>query len=232
MKTLQEIIDESENIVFFGGAGVSTASGIPDFRSSTGLYHKYPYRAEVMLSHTYFMHHTEEFFQFYFQEMIHKEAKPNACHKKLVELENCGKLKRIVTQNIDGLHQMAGSKHVLELHGTVLKNTCMKCHKKYSLEEIEKCHICSCGGVIKPDVVLYEEPLPDGVYEKAIDAITKCDTLIVGGTSLAVYPASHLVDFFHGKNLVVVNKDTTSLDERATLVIHDDIAKVFAKITV
>ena len=140
MKDLQTMIDESNNIVFFGGAGVSTASGIPDFRSSTGLYHKYPYRAETMLSHTYFMHHTEDFFQFYFREMIHKEAKPNACHKKLMELEKVGKLQAIITQNIDGLHQMAGSKNVLELHGSVQKNTCMKCHKKYTLEEIEKSH--------------------------------------------------------------------------------------------
>lgn len=230
MKTLQEMIDESNNIVFFGGAGVSTASGIPDFRSDTGLYHKYPYRAEIMLSHTYFMHHTEEFFQFYFKEMIHKNAKPNACHRKLRELEQSGKLKMIVTQNIDGLHQMAGSKHVLELHGTVHKNTCMKCHKQYSLEEIGKNHICSCGGIIKPDVVLYEEPLPSGVFEKAIEVISNCDTFIVGGTSLAVYPANSLVQFFHGKNLVVINKDKTSLDQKATLVIHDDIAKVFSKI--
>ena len=136
----------------------------------------------------------------------------------------------IVTQNIDGLHQMAGSQHVLELHGTVHKNTCMKCHKKYSLEELYESHICSCGGVIKPDVVLYEEPLPNGVFESAIEAISKCDTFIVGGTSLAVYPANSLVQFFHGKNLVVINKDKTSLDKKATLVIHDDIAKVFSKI--
>ncbi len=230
MKTLQEIINESNNIVFFGGAGVSTASGIPDFRSDTGLYHKYPYQAEIMLSHTYFMHHTEEFFQFYLKEMIHKEAKPNACHQKLAELEQRGKLKMVVTQNIDGLHQMAGSKNVLELHGTVHQNTCMKCHKKYSLEEIEKSYICSCGGIIKPDVVLYEEPLPNGVFERAIEVISKCDTFIVGGTSLAVYPANSLVQFFHGKNLVVINKDETSLDQKATLVIHDDIAKVFSKI--
>ena len=227
MKNLQEIINESKNIVFFGGAGVSTASGIPDFRSDNGLYHKYPYRAEIMLSHTYFMNHTDDFFQFYFQEMIHKEAKPNVCHQKLKELEESGKLKMIVTQNIDGLHQMAGSQHVLELHGTVHKNTCMKCHKKYSLEELYESHICSCGGVIKPDVVLYEEPLPNGVFESAI---AKCDTFIVGGTSLAVYPANSLVQFFHGKNLVVINKDKTSLDKKATLVIHDDIAKVFSKI--
>lgn len=230
MKDLQTMIDESNNIVFFGGAGVSTASGIPDFRSSTGLYHKYPYRAETMLSHTYFMHHTEDFFQFYFREMIHKEAKPNACHKKLMELEKVGKLQAIITQNIDGLHQMAGSKNVLELHGSVQKNTCMKCHKKYTLEEIEKSHICTCGGTIKPDVVLYEEPLPNGMFEAAIEAISKCDTFIIGGTSLAVYPANSLVQFFHGKNLVVVNLEETSLDKKATLVIHDDIAKVFSKI--
>lgn len=222
---LKKIIDESEHIVFFGGAGVSTASGIPDFRSARGLYSMVP---EEIVSHHYFMDHTKEFYDFYFDKMVYENAKPNNCHKFLARLEKTKDI-WIVTQNIDGLHQKAGSKNVIELHGTVLKNHCMDCNKYYSLDEIDKKGIpkCSCGGIIKPDVVLYEEALNDEDVEKAIEKISKADTLIVAGTSLVVYPAAGFLSFFSGKNLIIVNMSSTPKDDKADLVIHDDINEVF-----
>lgn len=222
---LKKIIDESEHIVFFGGAGVSTASGIPDFRSARGLYSMVP---EEIVSHHYFMDHTKEFYDFYFDKMVYEDAKPNNCHKFLAKLEKTKDI-WIVTQNIDGLHQKAGSKNVIELHGTVLKNHCMDCNKYYSLDEIDKKGIpkCTCGGIIKPDVVLYEEALNDEDVEKAIEKISKADTLIVAGTSLVVYPAAGFLSFFSGKNLIIVNMSSTPKDDKASLVIHDDINEVF-----
>lgn len=222
---LKKIIDESEHIVFFGGAGVSTASGIPDFRSARGLYSMVP---EEIVSHHYFMDHTKEFYDFYFDKMVYEDAKPNNCHKFLAKLEKTKDI-WIVTQNIDGLHQKAGSKNVIELHGTVLKNHCMDCNKYYSLDEIDKKGIpkCTCGGIIKPDVVLYEEALNDEDVEKAIEKISKADTLIVAGTSLVVYPAAGFLSFFSGKNLIIVNMSSTPKDDKADLVIHDDINEVF-----
>lgn len=228
LKTLEEVIKESKNIVFFGGAGVSTESGIPDFRSDQGLFQKYPYQAERMLSHSFYRSHPKEFYDFYLNEMIHLDAKPNLCHKALVKLEQDGKLKGIITQNIDGLHTIAGSKNVYELHGSIYRNYCEKCHQFYTLEEIMKSHICSCGGQIKPDVVLYEEPLDNSIFEGAIKAIEQADCLIIGGTSLAVYPANYLIHYFHGKNLVIINKETTRFEEQATLVIHDSLGNVFS----
>lgn len=222
---LKKIIDESEHIVFFGGAGVSTASGIPDFRSARGLYSMVP---EEIVSHHYFMENTKEFYDFYFDKMVYEDAKPNNCHKFLAKLEKTKDI-WIVTQNIDGLHQKAGSKNVIELHGTVLKNHCMDCNKYYSLDEIDKKGIpkCTCGGIIKPDVVLYEEALNDEDVEKAIEKISKADTLIVAGTSLVVYPAAGFLSFFSGKNLIIVNMSSTPKDDKADLVIHDDINEVF-----
>lgn len=201
---LYEIIKNSKRIVFFGGAGVSVASGIPDFRGANGLYNKAP---EEIISHHYFLENTKEFYEFYKDNLVFKNAKPNPCHEALAILEEKGYLKAIITQNIDGLHQMAGSKHVIELHGSIHRNYCMKCHKFYALEDITFDSIprCSCGGIIKPDVVLYEEALNDDVIEKAIYEISNADTLIVAGTSLVVYPAASFVKFFRGRNLIVIN---------------------------
>ncbi len=234
--TLQEIIDDSKRIVFFGGAGVSTESGIPDFRSADGLYsQKYKYPPEQIVSHTFYVHNTEEFYRFYKDRMIFPDAKPNAAHLKLAELEAAGKLSAVITQNIDGLHQAAGSKNVIELHGSVHRNYCMKCGKFYPLSivtESEGIPLCGCGGRIKPDVVLYEESLKDEDIENAVLEISKADTLIIGGTSLAVYPAAGLVRYFQGKHLVVINKSEISADRNAELVINDSIGKVFAEIEV
>jgi len=233
---LKKIIEESESIVFFGGAGVSTESGIPDFRSESGLYfakQKYGHSPEEMLSHTFFMNKTELFFDYYRNNMIYLEAKPNQAHITLARLEAQGKLKAVITQNIDGLHTIAGSKIVYELHGSVRRNVCMKCKAKYSLEYImntkeiiPRCE--KCGGIIKPDVVLYEEGLDEGTVESAINAIGNADTLIVGGTSLVVYPAAGLLNYFKGKEIVLINKSETGYDHRATLVIKDSIGKVLA----
>lgn len=232
--SLKDWILESNNIVFFGGAGVSTESNIPDFRSDNGLYKKkYPYPAEIMLSHSFYLSHPKEFFDFYFNQMIYPDAQPNKAHYALSKLEKMGKLKGIVTQNIDGLHQMAGSKKVYELHGSVLRNTCTHCQTKYSLEDMMKLRDnegiprCSkCGAIIKPDVVLYEEGLDEYTLYSAIHAIEQADLLIVGGTSLVVYPAAGLINYFHGKHLVLINKDSTNMDSKADLVIHDSIGKV------
>ncbi|MFA9422802.1 MAG: NAD-dependent protein deacylase [Sedimentibacter sp.] len=230
-KELQKIIDNSDNIVFFGGAGVSTESGIPDFRSCNGLYSKkYKYPPETIISHSFFMRNTEEFYDFYINRMIFLDARPNMAHVRLAELEKAGKLKAIITQNIDGLHQEAGSKNVLELHGSVHRNYCMKCGKFYDVHKVVNCKgipKCSCGGIIKPDVVLYEENLKNDVIERAVEYIEQADVLIVGGTSLVVYPAAGLLNYFKGKNLVLINKSSTQLDAQANLVINDSIGKVF-----
>lgn len=237
IEQLAKVIKESNNIVFFGGAGVSTASNIPDFRSSNGLYSKKLNRnftPEQAVSHTFFVRYPEEFFDFYKKNIVYPKAKPNDCHIALAKLEQMGKLKAVVTQNIDGLHQAAGSKMVYELHGSVLRNYCMKCLAFYDAEYVlkaegvPKCE--KCGGVVKPDVVLYEEGLDQEVIEGAVDAIAKADTLIIGGTSLVVYPAAGLIDYFRGKNLILINKSTTSADNRANLVINDDIAKVMKEV--
>lgn len=233
IKVLTDILRESKKIVFFGGAGVSTASNIPDFRSANGLFSERLNRSftpEQLVSHTFFVRYPEDFYAFYKDKLVYPEAKPNACHMALAKLEEMGKLKAVVTQNIDGLHQMAGSKRVYELHGSVHRNYCTKCHKFYEAdymlasEGIPKCDICE--HIIKPDVVLYEEGLDDQVVSGAISAIREADTLIIGGTSLVVYPAAGLIDYFRGKNLVLINKSATSADNRADLVINDDIAKV------
>ena len=231
MENLKEIINESKRVVFFGGAGVSTESGIPDFRSKDGLYNqKYKYPPEEILSHTFFMNNTEDFYKFYKDKMNSLKYKPNITHIKLAELEKTGKLKAIVTQNIDGLHQKAGSKNVLELHGSVHRNYCMKCGKFYDAEYVfnsDGVPKCSCGGIIKPDVVLYEESLKDDILEEAIMQIENCDTLIVGGTSLTVYPASGLIRFYKGNKLILINKDKTPYDKIANIVINDNLGKVF-----
>lgn len=236
IEQLQRLIDESSRIVFFGGAGVSTESGIPDFRSTDGLYHqKYDYPPETILSHTFFMKKTEEFYRFYKDKMLCLDAKPNAAHKKLAELEAAGKLTAVVTQNIDGLHQKAGSKNVLELHGSVLRNYCMKCGKFYDAESIlhsEGIPRCECGGIIKPDVVLYEEGLDDKTMSEAIYHISNADMLIIGGTSLVVYPAAGMVRYFRGDKLVLLNKSTTSADEHATLCIRESIGQVLDQIQI
>lgn len=233
MNSLQEIIDDSEKIVFFGDAGVSTESGIPDFRSVDGLYNqKYDYPPETIISHSFFVRYPEEFYRFYRDKMIFPDAKPNDAHKKLAELEKCGKLSAVVTQNIDGLHQMAGSKNVIELHGSVQRNYCTKCGKFYPLSAItESAGVpkCSCGGTIKPDVVLYEESLKTEDIERAVSEISAADTLIIGGTSLVVYPAAGLVRYFKGKHLAVINKSEINANN-AELVINDSIGKVMSKI--
>ena len=230
----KELINESNNIVFFGGAGVSTESGIPDFRSKDGLYNQhYKYPPEEILSHTFFMNKTEEFYRFYKDKMNSLKYEPNITHIKLAELESKGKLKAVVTQNIDGLHQKAGSKKVYELHGSVLRNYCMKCNKFYDAEYVfnsKDIPKCSCGGIIKPDVVLYEEGLDDVTIMNSISAIKNADMLIVAGTSLTVYPASGLINYFRGRNLVLINKDTTPYDNRANLVINESLGKIFEKI--
>jgi NAD-dependent deacetylase len=236
IEQLQKIIDQSTNIVFFGGAGVSTESGIPDFRSQDGLYNmKYDYPPEYIISHSFFMSNPKEFFAFYRDRMLYPNAKPSAAHVFLSQLEKVGKLKAVVTQNIDGLHQAAGSKNVFELHGSVLRNYCMHCGKFYPMEFIKESDgvpKCECGGTIKPDVVLYEEGLDDDVVNGAIDAIAKADTLIIGGTSLVVYPAAGFINFFKGKNLVVINKTPTVADMRASLVINEPIGEVLSKIKI
>ena len=228
---LKEIVSKSSNIVFFGGAGVSTESGIPDFRSVDGLYStKYKYPPEMMVSHSFFRSSTEDFYDFYINKMIFLDAKPNSAHIKLAQLEKEGKLKAVITQNIDGLHQQAGSKNVLELHGSVHRNYCMKCGKFYDVNFIVNSRgipKCSCGGIVKPDVVLYEESLDSNVMEKSVEFIEKADVLIVGGTSLVVYPAAGLINYFKGSKLILINKTSTQMDRKADLVINDSIGKVF-----
>lgn len=231
---LEEILASTHSMVFFGGAGVSTESGIPDFRSVDGLYsQKFAYPPEVMLSHSFYERHTAEFFDFYRQKLIVHGAKPNAAHLRLAALEREGHCKAVITQNIDGLHQAAGSKVVHELHGSTLRNFCTRCGKFYPVEFMDESsgvpHCTDCGGIIKPDVVLYEEGLDEATMTAAARAIAAADTLIVGGTSLAVYPAAGLLRYFKGKNLVVINKQPTPADSRATLLIHDAIGKTLAK---
>ena len=236
IEKLQKIIDESRNIVFFGGAGVSTESGIPDFRSQDGLYNqKYDYPPETILSHTFFMRKPEEFFKFYRDKMLCDTAKPNAAHLKLAEMEQTGKLKAVITQNIDNLHQMAGSKKVLELHGSVYRNHCVKCGKSYDfkyMKESKDVPRCSCCGMIKPDVVLYEEGLEDYPIQESVRVISEAEVLIIGGTSLAVYPAAGLIDYFRGNHLVVINKAPTPRDKYADLLIKEPIGQVFSQIRV
>ena len=237
IKRLQEMVDESSSIVFFGGAGVSTESGIPDFRSVDGLYHmKYDYPPETILSHTFFMKNPEEFYRFYHDKMLCLDAKPNAAHKKLAEMEAKGKLKAVITQNIDGLHQMAGSQRVMELHGSVHRNCCMKCGAFYDArymkeaEGVPRCRLC--GGMIKPDVVLYEEGLDQRTLSNSVSFLSRADLLIIGGTSLAVYPAASLIDYFRGKYLVVINKSSTPRDSMADLLIQESIGQVLGAIRV
>ena len=235
LETLKKWIDNSDNIVFFGGAGVSTESGIPDFRSVDGLYNQqYEYPPETILSHTFFRRNTEEFYRFYRAKMLALDAKPNAAHKKLAQWEQEGKLKAVVTQNIDGLHQAAGSKMVYELHGSVHRNYCQKCgafyDARYMLESkgIPKCE--KCGGIIKPDVVLYEEGLDDATMRGAIRAISHADVLIIGGTSLTVYPAAGLIDYYNGNKLVLINKSVTPMDSRADLLVQGPIGEIFSQL--
>lgn len=233
---LQSIVDESDNIVFFGGAGVSTESGIPDFRSVDGLYNqKYKYPPETIISHSFYRRNPEEFYRFYKDKMLFPEAKPNKAHMKLAELEAAGKLKAVITQNIDGLHQMAGSRRVIELHGSVHRNYCERCHKFYDLRYVIDAPgvpKCSCGGTIKPDVVLYEEGLNNQDIEDAIHYISEADTLIIGGTSLVVYPAAGLIRYFRGRHLVVINMSPTQSDREADLLITDKIGFVLDQIHV
>ena len=233
---LKEIIEKSDNIVFFGGAGVSTESGIPDFRSKDGLYNQvYKYPPEQILSHTFFLNKTEEFYDFYRDKLNSLKYEPNITHKKLAELEKAGKLKAVITQNIDGLHQKAGSKNVYELHGSVLRNYCMKCHKFYDAKYVfESTGIpkCECGGIIKPDVVLYEEGLNDEIITNSVRSIQEADFMIVAGTSLTVQPASGLINFFKGRNLVLINRDATPYDRIANLVINESLGDVFKEIIV
>ena len=239
VQQLHELLKRSSHIVFFGGAGVSTASNIPDFRSDEGLYSgkeqkKYPYPPETMLSHTFFVRHTEQFFEYYFDKMVYPDAKPNPAHIALAKLEEMGKLSAVITQNIDGLHQQAGSKRVYELHGSVHRNTCQQCGKHYSLQEMlqwkgKGVPRCSCGGVIKPDVVLYEESLDSDVLEKAIRHIMAADLMIVGDTSLAVYPAAGLLQYYDGLDLVLINKTETPYDRRASLIIREPIGQVMSE---
>jgi len=234
IEKFKELVKNSDNIVFFGGAGVSTESGIPDFRSKDGLYNqKYKYPPEEILSHTFFVNNTEEFYKFYKEKMNSLRYEPNITHVKLAELEKQGKLKAVITQNIDGLHQKAGSKNVLELHGSVLRNYCMNCNKFYDAEFIfNETGIpkCSCGGIIKPDVVLYEEGLDDMILKDSIKAIQNADLMIVAGTSLTVNPASSLVNFYKGNKLVLINRDSTPYDRVANLVINESLGKVFKEI--
>lgn len=233
---LKEIVANSNNIVFFGGAGVSTESNIPDFRSNTGLYktkNNFQYPPEEMLSHSFFESHTEDFYDFYKNKMIYKDVKPNPAHFVLAELEALGKLKTVITQNIDGLHQKAGSKNVLELHGSILRNHCMNCNKFFELDYIinsKGIPRCSCSGIVKPDVVLYEEGLDNKVLEASIDYISEAEVLIVGGTSLSVYPAAGLIRYFKGKHLILINKTSTPYDDYAELVINDSIAETLKKV--
>ncbi|MDO4308136.1 MAG: NAD-dependent protein deacylase [Eubacteriales bacterium] len=236
IEKLQEIIDTYDNIVFFGGAGVSTESGIPDFRSKDGLYNqKYDFPPETILSHTFFMRRPEEFYRFYQDKMLCDTAKPNAAHLKLAELEQAGKLKAVITQNIDNLHQMAGSRKVLELHGSVYRNYCMKCGRFHDFSYMKNAKgvpRCECGGIIKPDVVLYEEGLDNDTIRESVQAISNARVLIIGGTSLAVYPAASLIDYFQGDHLVVINKSPTPRDRYADLLIQGPIGQVFSQIVV
>lgn len=234
---LQQIIDECNKIVFFGGAGVSTESGIPDFRSVDGLYNqKYDYPHEEILSHTFFYSHTIDFFKFYRDKMLIENVKPNKAHLKLAELEKAGKLSAVVTQNIDGLHQAAGSKKVYELHGSTLRNYCTKCRKFFDADYIKNNtpipYCDECGGLVKPDVVLYEEGLDNDTVNGALEAISNADCLIIAGTSLTVYPAASFVRYFRGKYLVLINRDETPMDKNADLVIHDKVGEVLSKIKV
>ncbi len=234
IQTLQSWIRDSKNIVFFGGAGVSTESNIPDFRSQDGLYHQsYQYPPETILSHRFFMQQTEEFFRFYREKMLYLQAQPNQAHLQLAKWEREGRLKGVITQNIDGLHQKAGSRHVVELHGSVLRNHCMQCGKAYTAEEMAQSRgvpRCVCGGVIKPDVVLYEESLNGADIEEAVRLIENAEVLIVGGTSLAVYPAAGLIDYYRGDRLVLINRDATPYDRRANLLIQEKIGWVLGQI--
>ena len=240
IKELQKMIYESHSIVFFGGAGVSTESGIPDFRSQDGLYRQeWKYPPETIISRSFFDANPQEFYRFYRKKLIIKDVQPNITHYKLAELEAAGKLSAVVTQNIDGLHQLAGSKVVWELHGSTLRNFCMKCGKSYGIDFIaesenspDKLPRCECGGLVKPDVVLYEEGLDDKVINGAVDAIANADMLIIGGTSLVVYPAAGLIRYFRGKHLVLINKSETQADASADLVIHDSLGKVFGELKV
>lgn len=236
-----KLVEDGDNIVFFGGAGVSTESSIPDFRSAEGLYNaktKYSMSPEAIISHDYFIRNTENFFEYYKENLIYKEAKPNKAHKALAELERKGKLKAVITQNIDGLHSLAGSRNVYEIHGSVLKNYCVKCGKKYGLDYIMEPSNCDgsipkcedCGGVVRPDVVLYQEMLDDEVVGKAVNAIAEADMLIVGGTSLVVYPAAGLIRYFKGRNLVLINKQKTSCDTDANLIIREPIGEVMGEL--
>ena len=231
---LKQWVKESDNIVFFGGAGVSTESGIPDFRSVDGLYHqKYAYPPEEILSHTFFVNHTEEFYRFYKDKMLCPDARPNQAHKKLAELEEKGKLRAVITQNIDGLHQMAGSRKVLELHGSVHRNYCQHCGKAYDASYMlhaKGIPRCSCGGVIKPDVVLYEEGLDNDILSESVERISEADVLIIGGTSLVVYPAAGLVNYYRGHKLVVINKSPTPMDRNADLLVQGSIGEILGGI--
>ena len=233
---LQKLVDKKQNIIFFGGAGVSTESGIPDFRSVDGLYNqKYDYPPEEILSHTFFERHTDEFYRFYRDKMLCLDKKPNKAHLKLAELEKAGKLSAVVTQNIDGLHQAAGSKRVYELHGSVLRNFCRNCRKFYPIEFIKNSEgvpHCDCGGVIKPDVVLYEEGLDDSTVFGALNAIQTADTLIIAGTSLTVYPAAGFIRYFRGDNIVLINRDETPFDDRADLVFHEKVGELRSQIKI
>jgi len=234
LETLKKWVEESDNIVFFGGAGVSTESGIPDFRSTDGLYNQeYDYPPETILSHTFYRRNPSEFFRFYKNKMLYLDAEPNAAHKKLAEWESRGKLKAIVTQNIDGLHQKAGSQKVYELHGSVLRNYCEECGKFFGVEAVKNAEdvpYCECGGMIKPDVVLYEEGLDQRTIEQSVRAIQNADMLIIGGTSLAVYPAAGLIDYYSGNKLVLVNKTPTPRDGMADLVVHGSIGEIFSQL--
>ena len=236
IEQLQHMIDKSSRIVFFGGAGVSTESGIPDFRSADGIYHqKYKYSPEQVVSHTFFMRYPEAFYEFYKEKMMALDAKPNPAHMKLAELEKVGKLTAVVTQNIDGLHQAAGSRNVYELHGSIHRNYCMKCGKFYDAEYVKNYDgvpRCECGGMIKPDVVLYEESLDQNTIQEAVRAISQADMLIIGGTSLVVYPAAGFIDYFRGKYLAVINKSETARSVRADLTIAAPIGEVMSKIKV
>lgn len=236
VERLQKIIDDSRNIVFFGGAGVSTESDIPDFRSADGLYHQqYKYTPEQIVSHSFFVRNTEGFYEFYKNKMMFLDAKPNPAHLKLAELEAAGKLTAVITQNIDGLHQAAGSKNVLELHGSIHRNYCQRCRKFYDAAYVKHADgipRCTCGGVIKPDVVLYEEGLDSDIIQKSIRAISNADTLIIGGTSLVVYPAAGFIDYFRGRHLVVINKSATAREVGAELTIAAPIGKVLEQIHV
>lgn len=234
---LQQLIDQSRRIVFFGGAGVSTESGIPDFRSADGLYHQtYHYPPETILSHSFFVQHTEAFFRFYRDKMLYLTAKPNAAHRKLAQLEQAGKLTAVITQNIDGLHQAAGSHHVLELHGSVHRNYCQRCHRCYPAEFIRGAPgtipLCSCGGIIKPDVVLYEEPLNETTVEQAAQALHTADLLLVAGTSLNVYPAAGMVQWYGGQDIALINRDPTALDQKATLLLRGKVGELLDQVKI